>query len=269
MISVITVSWNAQATIQSTLKSIINQNSENFEIVIVDGGSNDNTVLVVKELLESSGFDNSRFTIVSEPDHGVYDAMNKGVRLSKGEYVLFMNCGDRFFNNEVISNFERAIGRGENADVYYGNTLMEFYEGTGVFHDDESTPRNRVMPFIHQSAITKRSMLLEHPFDLQYRICADFDLYYWMRNKGCRFIHEDFIVSCYDAKEGLSENNPLLIRRENDRIRGIDKTPHYGLRKIIQRCTIGLIQPIKDYAPRWLLNYYFRKKKTYIEWVEE
>ena len=89
-----------------------------------------------------------------------------------------------------------------------------------------------------------------------------------MRMTGCKFHYEPFIVSIYDAKEGLSENNPLIIAFERDEILGIDKRKHYWIRKIVLHCTVGLIQPIKNIAPRFLLNFYFRKKKSYIKWLD-
>jgi len=268
MISVITISWNAEKEIVETVKSILNQDKVKFEFIVIDGASNDQTVATVWQLINESKFHPEHFEIISEPDNGVFDAMNKGVKLAKGDYVIFMNCGDRFYDNYVLMAFENAIARGEDADVYYGNTLMVFYEGKGFFHDDETSIRNPIMPFIHQSAITRRNILLKHPFNLNYRICADFELYHWMRNNGYRFNHENFTVSIYDAREGLSEKNPLLIRREKDRVIGRNKEKNYWLTKIIQCLTIGMIQPIKDYAPRKLLNYYFRQKKTYINWIE-
>lgn len=265
--SIITICYNAEYLIKQTLLSEISQKYNDFEIVIVDGKSTDKTLEIIQETVSFYDFPKERISIISEKDNGVYDAMNKGVRVASGEYLIFMNCGDSFYDNDVLLNFDKAISRGDNADVYYGNTLMVFYEGTGVFHDDENTPRNKVMPFIHQSAITRRECLIEHPYNLSYRICADFELYYWMRNNHKVFIHENFVVSRYDAKEGLSENNPLLIAREKDRIQGLDKHRNYWIKKIIQRCTIGLIQPIKDYAPRRLINKYLKSKKTYIDWL--
>lgn len=265
--SVITICWNAANVIEETILSIINQEYEDYELIIIDGKSSDNTLEIVNNTLKRSNFPSSKIHILSERDNGVFDAMNKGVKIAKGDYVIFMNCGDSFYNKSVLYNFSKAIDQGENGDVYYGNTLMSFYEGRGIFHDDETIHRNAIMPFIHQSAMTKHDILLKHPFDLTYRICADFELYHWMREQKYHFIHNDFIVSCYDAKEGLSENNPLLIRLEKDRVQRLDKNKNYWLRKIMYSFTIGLIQPIKNVAPRWVLNIYFRRKKKYIQWL--
>lgn len=267
MISVITICWNAEKVIESTLRSILSQDNADFELIIVDGKSNDSTLSIANRVIKESGFPENQVKILSERDNGVFDAMNKGVSLAKGEYVIFMNCGDSFYASDVLTKFENSIITQDNVGVYYGNTLMEFYEGKGIFHDDEDTPRNKIMPFIHQSSITKRDVLIEHPFNLEYKICADFELYYWMRTNGYIFKHLDFVVSRYDAKEGLSENNPLRIRREKDRVMGLNSKCGYWYKKIIQRFTIGLIQPIKNCVPRCLLNIYFRKKKNYITWI--
>lgn len=267
MISVITVSFNAETYIENTVRSILEQTDEQFEFLLVDGDSHDNTVKVVKNLLEEYGFPNSRFILIQEKDKGVYDAMNKGVTACHGDYVLFMNGGDSFYDKNVIATFEN-IAFQNKADAYYGDTMMEFYEGKGILHDNEESNRNAVMPFIHQSVIVKRSLLKEHPFNLKYKILADNEFFYWMRKNGCKFYYENFIVSNYDAREGLSENNPYQIEIERDEIMGRNLKPFYFVRKIKLRCTKGLIQPIKDYAPKWLLNKYFIWKKKNIDWIE-
>ena len=267
MISIITITYNAESYIDGTVRSILGQSNPNFQFVLVDGLSKDNTIGKVKKLIEDFSFPKERLVVVSEKDKGVYDAMNKGVGLAKGDYVLFMNGGDSFYDSTVLDKFETVVSK-VDADAYYGNTMMKFYEGRGVLHDNEECHCNSVMPFIHQSVIVKRDLLLKHPFDLKYKILADNEFFCWMRKKGYKFHYENFIVSNYDAREGLSENNPYQIELERDAITGKDKIPFYFLRKIKLRLTKGLIQPIKDFAPRKLLNMYFVKKKKYIDWVE-
>lgn len=267
MISIITVCFNAETYIEQTVKSVLSQSDTEFEFVLVDGASKDGTVHLVQSIVEEMNFPHERFICISENDKGVYDAMNKGVRSSHGDFVLFMNGGDSFYSSNVISTFERIICQCE-ADAYYGNTMMDFYEGRGILHDNEKFNRNPIMPFIHQSVIVKRKWLIEHPFDITYKVCADFEFFYYMRQHGATFYYEPFIVSNYDAKEGISENNPLQICYDKDRILGIDKQPYYWLRKLWLRSTVGLIQPIKNIAPLWLLNLYFRKKKSYIDWID-
>ena len=268
MISVITVSFNAADCIERTIRSVFSQRHASFEFILVDGGSTDGTVSVARQIAKGMEFPEDRFLYLSEKDRGIYDAMNKGARMAHGDFVLFMNCGDRFHDENVIATFEKIRTVHPGADAYYGNTLMEFYEGRGIHHENEEWHRDEIMPFIHQSVMVKTSLLLEHPFNLSYRILADREFFYWMRKRQCKFHYEDFIVSDYDAKEGMSENNPYVIALEGDRIMGLDRRPGYWLRKIKLRVCKGLIQPIKDYAPRWMLNRYFRWKKRHIIWIE-
>ena len=126
---------------------------------------------------------------------------------------------------------------------------------------------DKIMPFSHQSVIVKRKHLIEHPFDTSYKILADREFFTWMRKEKLSFAHCDIIVSNYDAREGLSENNPLQMCFERDRITGADKSKYYPIKKFIKTCTIGLIQPIKNICPRSLLNIYFKRKRKHIKWI--
>ena len=122
-------------------------------------------------MLFKGGFPEEQTIIVSEKDHGMVDAMNKGVRLCHGEYVLFLNGGDSFYDEHVIDELEHTIAL-YPADAIYGRTMMLFYEGRGIYNENEEHG-DPIMPFIHQSVIVKREHLLVHPFDLSYKILGD------------------------------------------------------------------------------------------------
>lgn len=265
MISVITVSYNAEQFIEDTIRSVLTQQNKNFELIIVDGLSRDNTIGVAKRLIEEYNFPEARYTIISENDKGIYDAMNKGVKLSRGEYIIFMNCGDSFNNPQVLNTIE-DFSQKKNADAIYGDTRITFYEGTGVFLG-ETGNGDKIMPFSHQSVFVKREHLINHPFDTSYRILADREFFTWMRANELSFAHCDVIVSNYDAREGLSENNPLQMAFERDRILGRASIKFYIIRKLLLTITIGMIQPIKRIIPRCILNIYFKKKRKYIKWI--
>ena len=98
LISLITVCFNAEGLINDTLQSAINQTYKNIELVIIDGGSKDNTVAEVKKYETYIG------TLISEPDKGIYDAMNKGIKAAKGEWFYFLNAGDAFYNDTVLED---------------------------------------------------------------------------------------------------------------------------------------------------------------------
>lgn len=265
MISVITVSYNAEQFIEDTIRSVLTQQNDNFELIIVDGLSKDNTVSIAKRLILEYNFPKSRYSIISERDNGIYDAMNKGVKLSRGEYIIFMNCGDSFNNPQVLNTIEE-FSQKINADAIYGDTRITFYEGTGLFLG-ETGNGDKIMPFSHQSVFVKRKHLIEHPFDLSYKILADREFFTWMRERRFSFVHCDIIVSNYDAREGLSENNPLKMAFERDRILGKTNCKFYLIRKLLLTCTIGLIQPIKKIVPRCILNIYFKNKRRFIKWI--
>lgn len=266
-ISVITVCYNAATILKSTIESVYRQKSNDYEYVIVDGGSQDSTLEILKAYESLFAERQIPFKCISEKDKGIYDAMNKGVQLAHGDYILFMNGGDSFYDEEVINKLEDTINKFE-ADVYYGRTMMIFYEGRGIYNENEEQG-DPIMPFIHQSVIVKRQLLLDHPFDLSYKVLADREFFYWMRQQNMKFHYEPYIVSTYDAREGGSENNPYLIAIEGDRILGLDKKPLYFLRKFKLWLKKAPIQPIKNTAPRWLLNKYFLWKRKNIEWVEK
>ena len=218
MISVITVCYNAEQLIEETLISTLRQKDNQFELIIVDGLSRDKTLNVARHVIEEFEFPKTRYRIISERDNGIYDAMNKGVKLAKGDYIIFMNCGDSFNNPNVLSTLE-AFSQKNNADAIYGDTCIQFYEGTGLYRGEKGNGDN-IMPFSHQSIIVKREHLINHPFDTSYKILADREFFTWMRKMDFTFAHCDVIVSNYDAREGLSKNNPLKMAFERDRITG-------------------------------------------------
>ena len=262
MISVVTVTWNASAFIEPTIKSVCKQKNKKFEFLLIDGASKDDTVEKVKSLLAEGGFPLENVRIVSERDRGMCDAMNKGTLLSKGDYVLFLNGGDSFYDENVIGELEGTIAK-EPADAIYGRTMMVFYEGRGIYDENEEHG-DPIMPFIHQSVIVRREHLLNHPFDLSYKVLADRELFYWMRQQKMSFHYEPYIVSIYDAREGGSENNPYIIAVEGDIILG----KNTWFRRLRWRITKAPIQPIKNMVPRKFLNWYFRRKRKNIIWVE-
>lgn len=121
-VSVITICFNAEKEIQRTIKSVVNQTFEDFEYIIIDGNSSDNTLAVIKSY-------KSRIQqLISEPDDGIYDAMNKGVRFAKGEWLIFMNAGDCFADNNVLQNiFANRIP--ENINFIYSDVYMKQKQG--------------------------------------------------------------------------------------------------------------------------------------------
>jgi glycosyltransferase involved in cell wall biosynthesis len=155
-ISVITVVYNAQKTIEQTMLSVLNQTNKNIEYIIVDGVSTDGTLDIIKNYelkIKSGEFSNISFRYISEPDKGIYDAMNKGIDLATGEWINFMNSGDRFYDSEVLQNVFNQNFPPE-VKFLYSDFIIEKSEKYKVRVNatfDEGT-------ILHQSVIYKREL---------------------------------------------------------------------------------------------------------------
>lgn len=120
-ITVVTVCFNASETIKSTIESVLNQNYYDFEYVIVDGKSKDDTYKIVESYDKKFEEKNIKYMHNSEKDNGIFDAMNKAANIANGEWIIYMNADDTFYDNSVLSNISKYLK--DNADVVYGNTI--------------------------------------------------------------------------------------------------------------------------------------------------
>lgn len=169
-VSIVIVTYNAAEELRATLANIARSNYPAFEVVVIDGASTDHTASVVEDF---SGVVNY---YVSEPDSGIYDAMNKGLRAATGEYVWYVNAGDLIHGPESITRI--FDGRPENADIYYGETLVRSGEGKELGLRKKKLPERltwksfrRGMVVCHQSILVRREIAPE--YDLRYRYAAD------------------------------------------------------------------------------------------------
>lgn len=156
LISVVTVSYNAADTIEQTILSVINQNFTDYEYIIVDGGSTDSTLDIIKKYQD-------KITLwVSEPDRGIYDAMNKGIRFAKGEWINFMNAGDSFSDEETLGASVQSIAKQPNIEVLYSdvNRFLDgkFIEKSILYHENRYSMRSASFAICHQACIYKRNL---------------------------------------------------------------------------------------------------------------
>lgn len=213
-VTVVTVCFNAGKTILPTLQSVIGQKGVSKEYIIVDGASTDSTIDIVNR------FSDDIDTIVSEPDNGIYDAMNKGARLARGRYVIFMNAADRFASEDTLAKLIAAARK--DATVVYGDVIKPAADGGEKIKKAEPPHNSHRMFFCHQSAMTERSALLAHPFDTSHRLSADFKLFKQLIREGAVFQQVDFPVAKFDTggisnvkrSDGLKDN--LRVLRETD-----------------------------------------------------
>jgi glycosyltransferase involved in cell wall biosynthesis len=195
-VSVVTVVRDDSEGLERTIESVAAQSFRNFEYIVVDGASTDGTLDVIRR--RESEID----AWVSEPDSGIYSAMNKGVRLASGDYILFMNAGDRFYAPEAL---ERMFEPEPSAELVWGDCVIE-KAGGGEEYDcakDVLKRLHRQMTVSHQSLFTRRAALLSRPYDESLRIAADYDFLCERLLAGASWEYRPFPVSRIDDR-GLS-----------------------------------------------------------------
>ena len=222
--SIITVTYNAGKVLEDTIQSVVFQTYRNVEYIIVDGGSNDNTLDVVHKYQERI------CKVISEPDKGLYDAMNKGIRMATGDYLCFLNAGDELHENETLQKIVYTLKGKELPDVIYGETAIVDEEGHFLQMRRLSTPEHlhwksfkEGMLVCHQAFFARRELALANPYDLRYRFSADFD---WCIRimKQSKYLHNTHLTLIDYLNEGMTTQNHKASLKERFRI----MTKHYG-----------------------------------------
>lgn len=212
-ISIVTVTRNAADLLKRTIESVGRQKYDKMEYVVIDGASDDGSV---KAISESQLIDKW----FSEPDKGIYDAMNKGARMATGEWILFMNAGDTFAGDDVVSRLMTEAGSHPDADVIYGDVIRcGNASGEGSLKEASDVLKGHRLAFCHQSVICKRKDLLENPFDIRHRYSADFKFFKTLHKQNKNFIHVNFPVARFDVtgvstrnrSKGLADNMKVIL----------------------------------------------------------
>jgi glycosyltransferase involved in cell wall biosynthesis len=201
-ISIITVVYNGKEYLEETIKSVINQDFRDFEYIIIDGGSTDETVDVVKK------YEKYIDKWVSEKDKGIYDAMNKGVRMAQGEYLYFLNAGDYFCNKNILKEINQHL----KYDLVAGRVILLYDNFNSISNMDFNFKFGK-MP-CHQAIFIRRKIFVEiGGFDIKYKSSADFDLL-------CKFSLKNYIYKILDIKiskylsGGLSSDKNLTYKEK-------------------------------------------------------
>lgn len=206
-ISVVTVVYNGEKVIENTIKSVLNQDYPNLEYYIIDGNSKDTTLEIAQRYSLSC-------IIISEPDTGVYDAMNKGIDLASGEWILFMNAGDYFYSDTSLSDIIEKSKNAEDYSVLYGDAEFRLKNIAYISEAANEVTSNQYMPFSHQAALTKTIVAKQNKFDLDYKIAADTAFFLKLVRGGHRMQHVPVVVCSYNALEGLSADNEVKRSEE-------------------------------------------------------
>ncbi|WP_026474346.1 glycosyltransferase family 2 protein [Alkaliflexus imshenetskii] len=206
LFSIITVVYNDEKNIEKTIQSIVNQTYANFEYIVIDGKSTDNTHHTINK------YKNKITQIVSESDTGIYNAMNKGINLANGRYTLFMNSGDTFASQNTLELTSKII-RDNECDVLYGNVIKEKKQMLVEIEAEEPQNKHR-MYFCHQSAFVKTSLLKIFQFDEKLKMSADFKLFKTLYKNNYTFAKVNIPIAIFDTK-GVSNFNRSAGLKEN------------------------------------------------------
>lgn len=224
LISIVTVCYNVEDSIIRTLKSVANQTYKNIQFVIVDGLSTDKTINRVKDFFENN--DELTYKILSEKDDGIYDAMNKGIFLSKGEWTIFLNSGDEFDDNFVLSSL---FDKDDYSSVtgIFGNTRIINNDQTfiSIAKNFSAIRIDYRLPFVHQSVLVRTSVLQVNTFDLKFRYAADYNQFLRLYLLNHTFEQSNIVISKYELG-GFSDKN--IVKYSHDicdsrYLAGVDK----------------------------------------------
>lgn len=206
-LSIITVNFNDAEGLERTIKSVITQTFQDYEFIIIDGGSTDGSVDVINKYVGYIDY------WVSEPDGGIYPGMNKGLRQAKGEYLNFMNGGDRYHSSDVL---EKIFALGSDADIITGNHSENGLRNVGK----EGVTMLDLYKWAidHQASFIKRDIALRHPYDEKYRIVSDWKFFIEaLIFDNCTFYYTDTTVVDVDMK-GISNINFELDKKEREAV---------------------------------------------------
>ena len=260
-ITIITVSYNAVTTIEQTISSVVHQDYPKIEYIIVDGGSTDGTIDIIKKY-KSHGI-----RWISEPDEGIYDAMNKGVQMASGDHVEIIGADDALVSNDIIL---RAVSEMEDdIDIFAGQTwgVDDDHRKQTIFSNismrHPSTYCGGMTP--HAAMFTRRELLLRYPFDTRYRIVADYKFFlqcYYDDN--VRIQYSDTMIAFF-ALSGASSNASAtwaeevrLYRELNLPFRSFDCAYSSPIVRMIKHALLAVHLLVPARTLWQLLNVHFR-----------
>lgn len=220
LISVITITYNAESSIAATLDSVVSQSFGDYEHILIDGSSTDATLAIARKY--------NHLRILSEKDSGLYDAMNKGLAMARGRYVIFLNAGDSFHSDTTLEKYAERALMGD--DIIYGDTVIVDSHRHIIGRRHLTAPRRltadsfkKGMLICHQAFMVRRELAPQ--YDLHYRFSADYD---WTV-KCIKAADPDKctnlgIIAVDYLSDGLTDRNKLTSLRERYKI----MQRHYG-----------------------------------------
>lgn len=242
--TIATVTYNAEKVLEKTIQSVINQDCDDYEYIIVDGNSTDSTLSIISQ------YSNDIDTIISEPDKGIYDGMNKAISLAHGEYLLFMNAGDIFVNSSILSDVAKIL-ESNHPTIVYGDVIREYIVGRRLVKALKLSRLIYDMAFSHQSVFIKVSVMRDKPFQTKYEYAADYAMILDLYLRKVSFEYTKFPISIVEVDGGTTYNHFLLSRKET-----LDIQISAGCNKLLSMFYFIYVV-VKLYTLKWLKSFYY------------
>ena len=261
-LAIVTVCYNAAELIEKTIESVLSQTSQDYEYYFFDGASKDNTVEKIKETAGRFPEASERIHITSEPDKGIYDAMNKAIDRVECEWMLFLNAGDMLADRDVLSKVIPELK--EDVDFVYGNTVYRDTVRERDYRMDGGPIeglRTDGMVFCHQSVFNRTECLRKLHYSPDYRYAADYDCYLRALCSGAKFRQLQVYISIY-LGGGASDENMAAVKREYCRSQkecSANEDPEKYYRKNMNR--YRLVQTAYKVLPKAAVRWLKRNKE--------
>jgi len=238
--------------VKDTLISLSNQKFRNFEHIVIDGGSNDFSLEVLNDYYKKGNIDR----LVSEKDHGIFDAMNKGAKLARGDFLFYLNADDFLVDDSTLEKvYEFMLRDSFSHDIYYADLLMVDRENSGRIirnwkHDGGEQERLVEGGQITQpSAFIRRSIFKDISFNTEYKIASDFDFFLRCHLKGCTFVHIPIYTTKMRVGGASNGNLNKSIEANRENLRSITKN---GLKTpLLKYWTHRALERLKQLSSRY------------------
>lgn len=255
-VSIIIVSLNTKFSFLKTVNSAMKQSYLNKEIIVIDGGSSDGTINEIEKLKKNFS------KIVIENDRGIYDAMNKGIALANGNWILFLNSGDIFYNKNVLSQISQN-SLIKKKDIIFGNTYILSKKIQYLIKGKNFSHNTYVMPFCHQSTLVRSFILKKYNFCLNYTYSSDFNFFKKCYEKKKIFYYLNIPIAIVEAN-GLSDINRNNVYNENIKILKKYNNSFFVIQKLLILKLYNLIKNIckfflPEYAKLFILKLKYKK----------
>lgn len=263
LFSIITVVYNDGDGLAKTADSVLKQSFSNFEYIIIDGSSTDNTPSIAQDVIKKFKAEHKQISYISEPDKGIYDAMNKGTKLSHGKWLLFLNAGDLFYNRQVLK--KTASYDNDKYSALYGSTNLQAYDLHRIVEPQDISNLTKHMIFCHQSVFVSRQVMMEYNYNINYKFVADFDFFLRCYLDGKKFQKIPFVISTFKIGGASSSGNfemfyeELNVRKNNNVISEQEYQKEFNDLKKKEK-SHKIFKAFKERAPKLFVERFDKKR---------